>query len=195
MRSLSAMIQSMRKDEEDRLDEEADIMRELEMEDDGISATAKPRAPQIQVADSQVEMPLGPDRGSESEEEEEEDEVGPDGKPRRVWKKKGLKRQTRRTNSGFSMFKYEITYTNAPQCDQILSSPNPSQNFDTTRTQMPGQILYQRHRDRQMQCLHCQTPRMILTMQAMYLTQRRSASRQRIKQRSRLKRKRVWLRK
>ncbi|KAL5120966.1 regulatory particle non-ATPase [Pleosporales sp. CAS-2024a] len=97
-RSLSAMIQAMKKDEDDKLDEEADIMRELEMEEAGIPMPAnKPRVPQIQVEDSQAAMPLGPDRGLESEDgEEEEPELGPDGKPRRVYKKKGLKRQTRR---------------------------------------------------------------------------------------------------
>ncbi|KAL1609684.1 regulatory particle non-ATPase [Nothophoma quercina] len=98
VRSLSAMIKDMRKDEDDRLDEEADIMRELEMEEQGISAPARPRVSQIQVEDSQVVMPLGPDRGLESEEEEEEEELGRNGQPRKVWKKKGLKRQTRRSN-------------------------------------------------------------------------------------------------
>ncbi|KAL1793930.1 hypothetical protein ACET3X_007351 [Alternaria dauci] len=96
-RSLSSMIQAMRKDEDDKLDEEADIMRELEMEEEGIAVPRKPRAPQILIQDSQAVMPLGPDRGLESDEDsEEEPELGPDGKPRRVWKKKGLKRQTRR---------------------------------------------------------------------------------------------------
>ncbi|KAH6840058.1 DNA replication and checkpoint protein-domain-containing protein [Alternaria alternata] len=96
-RSLSSMIQAMRKDEDDKLDEEADIMRELEMEEEGIAVPRKPRASQILIEDSQAAMPLGPDRGLESDEgSEEEPELGPDGKPRRVWKKKGLKRQTRR---------------------------------------------------------------------------------------------------
>ncbi|KAF1350304.1 hypothetical protein EJ07DRAFT_169251 [Lizonia empirigonia] len=96
-RSLSSMIQTMRKDEDDRLDEEADIMRELEMEEEGIAAPARPKIAQVLVEDSQIVMPLGPDRGLESEEdEEEEEELGRDGKPRKVWKKKGLKRQTRR---------------------------------------------------------------------------------------------------
>lgn len=99
-RSLSSMIQAMRKDEDDRLDEEADIMRELEMEEEGNAAPARPRIAQVLVEDSQIVMPLGPDRGLESEEdEEEEEELGRDGKPRRVWKKKGLKRQTRRVIS------------------------------------------------------------------------------------------------
>jgi hypothetical protein len=99
-RSLSAMIQAMRKDEDDQLDEEADIMRELEMEEEGIIAPKKARVPEILVEDSQMAMPLGPDRGFESgDDSEAEPELGRDGKPRRAWKKKGLKRQTRRTNS------------------------------------------------------------------------------------------------
>jgi hypothetical protein len=100
-RSLSAMIQAMKKDEDDKLDEEADIMREMEMEEAGISMQPKKlRVPQILVEDSQAAMPLGPDRGLETEEDEDEEpELGPDGKPRRVWKKKGLKRQTRRVIS------------------------------------------------------------------------------------------------
>jgi 26S proteasome regulatory subunit N12 len=105
-RSLSSMIQAMRKDEDDKLDEEADIMRELEMEEEGIAVPRKPRAPQILIEDSQAAMPLGPDRGLESDEDsDEEPELGPDGKPRRVWKKKGLKRQTRRVISKMCCFR------------------------------------------------------------------------------------------
>lgn len=89
------MIQAMRKDEDDRLDEEADIMREMEMEEQGISIPKKPKVPKILVEDNQMAMPLGPDRGVESDDSEEDPALGPDGKPRRVWKKKGLKRQTR----------------------------------------------------------------------------------------------------
>ncbi|KAH9861625.1 DNA replication regulator sld2 [Plenodomus biglobosus] len=96
-RSLSSMIQAMKKDEEDRLDDEADIMREMEMEEQGISKPKKSKTPQIQIEDSQMDMRLGPDRGVESDEDsEEEPELGRDGKPRKAWKKKGLKRQTRR---------------------------------------------------------------------------------------------------
>ncbi|CAA9957197.1 Drc1-Sld2 domain containing protein [Pyrenophora teres f. maculata] len=98
VRSLSTMIQAMKKDENDKLDEEADIMREMEMEEQGISRPRKKaKTPQLLVEDSQAPMPLGPDRGFESEDNsEEEPELGADGKPRKAWKKKGLKRQTRR---------------------------------------------------------------------------------------------------
>ncbi|KAL5374427.1 hypothetical protein DPSP01_011956 [Paraphaeosphaeria sporulosa] len=96
-RSLSARIQAMRQEEENRFEEEADIMRELEMEAEGMPAPKRVKMPEIQVEDSQAAMPLGPDRGLESEGEEEEDTgLGPDGQPRKVWKKRGLKRQTRR---------------------------------------------------------------------------------------------------
>lgn len=100
-RSLSERIQSMRQDEEDRLDEEADIMRELEMEAEGMPAPKKMKVPEVLVQDSQAAMPLGPDRGVQSDDEEVEEEtaLGPDGQPRRIWKKKGLKRQTRRVIS------------------------------------------------------------------------------------------------
>jgi hypothetical protein len=114
-RSLSSMIQAMRKDENDQLDEEADIMRELEMEEEGIVAPKKARVPEILVEDSQMAMPLGPDRGFESGDDSEvEPELGPDGKPRRAWKKKGLKRQTRRTNSKFCITRTATTSLTKP---------------------------------------------------------------------------------
>jgi 26S proteasome regulatory subunit N12 len=126
-RSLSAMIQAMKKDEDDKLDEEADIMREMEMEEAGISMPRKPKVPEIQIEDSQAPMPLGPDRGAETEEDEEEPELGPDGQPRRVWKKKGLKRQTRRVISESPPFVHPVPMLTNVQCD--LTSRNPSQNL------------------------------------------------------------------
>jgi hypothetical protein len=103
-RSLSARIQAMRQEEDDRLDEEADIMRELEMEADGMPAPKRIKLPEIQVEDSQAAMPLGPDRGLESETEDEAENVlGLDGQPKKVWKKRGLKRQTRRVISTSSL--------------------------------------------------------------------------------------------
>ncbi|KAH0088150.1 hypothetical protein KCU96_g9050, partial [Aureobasidium melanogenum] len=90
VRSLSSMIQGMRKQEDDRLDEELEMMREMENVDDD----HEPAKPAVQVEDSQVVMPLGPDQAIESEEsEEEETDTGVFRKP---WKKKGLKRQTKR---------------------------------------------------------------------------------------------------
>lgn len=194
VRSLSAMIQNMRKDEDDRLDEEADIMRELEMDEEGTSAPSKSRASRVQVTDSQVEMPLGPDRGSESEEEEEEEENGPDGKPRRVWKKKGLKRQTRRTNRKFNMMLHDCTHTDIAQCDRMLSSQNlfPSP-ITTTKTRMWSRKLSQKLKHKQTRSLRCLT--MSRTMPAMSRIQRRSGRQRRRKCPRRLRRKRAWSRK
>jgi hypothetical protein len=195
VRSLSAMIQNMRKDEDDRLDEEADIMRELEMEEEGISAPLKPRVSQVQVGDSQVEMPLGVDRGeSENEDDEEEEELGQDGQPRKVWKKKGLKRQTRRTNSELSFSMSQRLQSNNPQCGPILSSQNLSPSY-STMMKRTTQHPYPRHKQNQMQNLHCLTTRTTPTTRAMSLTQRRNVKRQQRSRLSLLRRKRVWSRK
>lgn len=95
VRSLSSIIQGLRKQEDDKLDEELEMMREMETGDDD----EEPARPSVQVEDSQVVMPLGPDRGPESEEDEEEEDesVG----FRKPWKKKGLKRQTKRVISKY----------------------------------------------------------------------------------------------
>ena len=193
VRSLSAMIKDMRKDEDDRLDEEADIMRELEMEEQGILAPARPRVYQVQVEDSQVVMPLGPDRGLESEEEEEEEELGRNGQPRKVWKKKGLKRQTRRSNSESSGILLLYIYANNCQYDRMPLSSKPHQSFNImTRT---SQCLYQKHRHKQMLSRHYQTMTTIQTMRATSLTQQRNARRQQRKWTTPQRRKRVLLRK
>ncbi|KAK4955284.1 hypothetical protein LTR10_007479 [Elasticomyces elasticus] len=110
VRSLSQIIQNLRKTEEKRMDDEWDILDELEN-----PSPAKPKAPssnalpaKMLVEDSQlledegVEMPLGPDQSEAGSSDEEvgkgEVVLGRDGKPRKAWKKKGLKRQTKRTN-------------------------------------------------------------------------------------------------
>jgi DNA replication regulator SLD2 len=96
-RSFSSLVQDLRNQEEERMDDEWDIMNELEAEEHG-APPPKKQAEQVQVADSQlVVMPLGPDRAPESESEEEV-ALGNNGLPRKVYKKKGLKRQTRRAN-------------------------------------------------------------------------------------------------
>ena len=146
------MIQAMRKDEDDRLDEEADIMRELEMEEDGIPAPRKARVPEILVEDSQMAMPLGPDRGFESEDDsEDESGLGRDGKPRKVWKKKGLKRQTRRTNSKIYITLTEITSLTISKCALILSNLSQRQQYRTKTIQAKSRRQYQRHKHKPVQ--------------------------------------------
>jgi hypothetical protein len=108
VRSLSSIIQGLRKQEDDELDEELEMMREME--------DAESTKPTVQVQDSQVVMPLGPDKGIESEEsEEEERDTGVFRKP---WKKKGLKRQTKRVISKSSLEQRDtFNHTNRSQCD------------------------------------------------------------------------------
>jgi hypothetical protein len=146
-RSLSAMIQAMKKDEDDKLDEEADIMRELEMEEAGISLPKKPRVPQIQVEDSQAAMPLGPDRGLETDEDEDDEpELGPDGQPRRVWKKKGLKRQTRRVISESPCYIDRTYVLTASQCDLAWRNPSLNRCYRHMTTRKASKTRWQKHR-------------------------------------------------
>ena len=80
------------------MDEEWELMNEMEAEERGDAS--QPKVTKVLVEDSQVaEMPLGPDQGDASSGEASEADPGAldaNGKPRKVWKKKGLKRQTRR---------------------------------------------------------------------------------------------------
>ena len=153
VRSLSTMIQAMKKDEDDKLDEEADIMREMEMEEQGISIPPrkKPKAPQLLVEDSQAPMPLGPDRGFESEDNsDEEPELGRDGKPRKAWKKKGLKRQTRRVISKFITSLLRLIRLTLLQCVQLSRNPSLRQLQRHRMRQKKRTRAYPKHKYPQM---------------------------------------------
>jgi hypothetical protein len=78
------------------MDEDWDIMNEIEEEQNGGAVAGKKGAlSKVQVQDSQTgDMPLGPDQAPESSDDEEV--LGRGDRPRKPWKKKGLKRQTRR---------------------------------------------------------------------------------------------------
>jgi len=107
-RGLSTLVQGLREMEDEKLDEELEMLRE--MEGAGSSAPVKaPILPRVLGEDSQaVEMPLGPDGGeSEGDERAWEDEgKGRDGKPLKVWKKKGQKRTTRQVKMKPSVAKW-----------------------------------------------------------------------------------------
>ncbi|KJX99426.1 dna replication regulator sld2 like protein [Zymoseptoria brevis] len=98
VRSLSSIIQNLKKQEEERMDEDWDILNEIEEEQgrDGVVAGERTAASsKVLVQDSQTgDMPLEPDKAPESSEDEEV--LGKGDRPRKAWKKKGLKRQTRR---------------------------------------------------------------------------------------------------
>lgn len=96
-RCLSALVRGLRDMEDEVLDEDLDMLREMESE-------SAPRShfdqSKILVNQSQrPDMPLGPNGGLESDEDGVEytnEGKGRDGKPLKVWKKKGQKRTTRR---------------------------------------------------------------------------------------------------
>ncbi|SMR56283.1 unnamed protein product [Zymoseptoria tritici ST99CH_3D1] len=98
VRSLSSIIQNLKKQEEERMDEDWDILNEIEEEQQNGGAVVAKKistSSQVLVQDSQTgDMPLGPDKAPESSEDEEV--LGKGDRPRKAWKKKGLKRQTRR---------------------------------------------------------------------------------------------------
>ncbi|KAI0123739.1 DNA replication/checkpoint protein [Xylariales sp. AK1849] len=105
-RGLSSVVASLRKMEEEKLDDDLDALREMENNDDD----ADPSKPQpakannqkessnILVPDSQAPNLLG---GFDDEgllDSEPEEQLGRDGQPLRVYKKKGQKRTTRKVN-------------------------------------------------------------------------------------------------
>lgn len=97
-RSFSAIIQELRNQEEERMDDEWDVLNEVEAEEHG-EVPAKKKPEQVLVEDSQgVEMPLGPDQAPEESESEEEEVLGANGLPRKPYKKRGQKRTTRKAN-------------------------------------------------------------------------------------------------
>jgi len=95
VRSLSSIIQGLRRQEEERMEDEWDIMNEIEAEQRGELVQEKPASPKVMIEDTRtVEMPLGPDQAPKGSDEDIETEKNDEGK--KPWKKKGLKRQTKR---------------------------------------------------------------------------------------------------
>ena len=99
--------------EEDQADEDLDILREMEAEEEaGNTQSVITKAPKSHVMDSQVtefnsmhelELPLGADGengggSGEDDEENRKEGLGRDGKPLKIWKKRGQKRTTRKVN-------------------------------------------------------------------------------------------------
>lgn len=108
-KGLSALLRGLREMEEEKLDDELDILRELEDEGNARSGPNKARR-LFDVADSQIpEMPLGPDGAHLSDTNDNENDNndryaepeksgrgGRFGKAGIPWKKKGQKRTTRK---------------------------------------------------------------------------------------------------
>lgn len=106
VRGLSEIVASLRKVEDDQLDEELEALREMENEEMGEGATAPPPLPKpkpvspdasILEKDSQA-LPLGGFDDEGMYDSSDEEQLGRDGLPLKVFKKKGQKRTTRISN-------------------------------------------------------------------------------------------------
>ena len=99
-RSLSAILKNLRAMEDEKLDEDLDLLREVKGGSPALD-NRLPR-PKFLVEDSQrPDMPLGPDGESKSELDANKyanEGEGRGGKILKVWKKKGQKRTTRRVD-------------------------------------------------------------------------------------------------
>lgn len=98
VRGLSAIVASLRKVEEDKLDDDLEALREIEGDEMPPRAPPKPKEDFL-AADSQAQnLPLGGFDDEGMYDSPDEKQTGRDGMPLRVFKKKGQKRTTRRSN-------------------------------------------------------------------------------------------------
>lgn len=98
-RGLSSVVADLRKMEEEKLDEELEALHD--MEDEGMPTnSSKPTKPKdnILVPDSQAGQLLGGFDDEGLYDSDHEKQVGKDGQPLPVYKKKGQKRTTRKVN-------------------------------------------------------------------------------------------------
>ncbi|KAI0002714.1 DNA replication/checkpoint protein [Xylariaceae sp. FL0662B] len=100
-RSLSSVVAGLRKLEEDALDDDLEALHEAE-DDANPSKPAKPTKPakseEVLEPDSQKPQLLGGFDDENLHDSPPEEELGRDGQPLKVYKKKGQKRTTRRVN-------------------------------------------------------------------------------------------------
>lgn len=101
-RGLSEIVASLRRDEEDKAEEDLDALREIEAEELGQPIPKKaPAKENVEVDDSQLpQLPLGgfDDEGQFDSGPDDGEGKDTNGQPLRIYKKKGQKRTTRRVN-------------------------------------------------------------------------------------------------
>jgi DNA replication regulator SLD2 len=101
-RGLSAIVASLRKVEEEQLDDDLDALRDIENEEEGVQPKPAPKPKpkdDILIPDSQAQNQLlGGFDDEAMYDSPVEGELGRDGQPLRIFKKKGQKRTTRRVN-------------------------------------------------------------------------------------------------
>ncbi|TID22322.1 dihydrolipoamide dehydrogenase [Venturia nashicola] len=117
-RSLSNMVRDMREKEKEKEDEEWELMREMEETDyrEVVGKGKKPAPPpKALVEDSQVQLDV--DGFVPSDFESDVDVKAAEIKPRKAYKKKGLKRQTRRVNMRPVMTKPQQAKTPEPDSE------------------------------------------------------------------------------
>ncbi|KAK7740435.1 hypothetical protein SLS62_011116 [Diatrype stigma] len=140
-RSLSSVVASLRKLEEEKLDEELEALREMEGEDDAgpkpnpkPKPSSQPQKPSDDVLepDSQGPQLLGGFDDEALYDSPTEDALGRDGRPLRVYKKKGQKRTTRRVNMKPTRSKRPQESSEAKP-DDAEEDTVPETQFDATK--------------------------------------------------------------
>lgn len=129
-RSLSNMFKDMREKEKEKEDEEWELMREMEETDyrEVVGKGKKPAPPpKALVEDSQVQLDV--DGFVPSDFESDVDVKAAEIKPRKAYKKKGLKRQTRRVNMRPAMTR-----------PQQAKTPEPESESDDEEDVVPTQL-------------------------------------------------------
>lgn len=137
-RSLSSVVAGLRKLEEEKLDDELDALRE--MEDDEAApkpAVKKPTKPSDEVLepDSQGPQLLGGFDDEGLYDSPTEDALDRDGRPLRIYKKKGQKRTTRRVNMRPTRSKrpQEEGQLSEEKADDAEDDTVPETQFDATK--------------------------------------------------------------
>lgn len=151
-RSLSNMVKDMREKEKEREDEEWELMREMEGTDyrEVVGKGKKPAPPpKAFIEDSHVQLDV--DGFVPSDFESDVDAEAAEIKPRKAYKKKGLKRQTRRVNMRPVMTKPQQANKSEPDSESDdeervvpaqLEEPNEAQDEEVMiqETQFSAQL-------------------------------------------------------
>ncbi|KAI9824368.1 MAG: hypothetical protein M1819_000873 [Sarea resinae] len=132
VRSLSSMLAGLRKMEDEKLDEEMELMHEFEGQTDDASSLGRSRPSQVLVEDSQAAssslLPIHEEDEDEDEDEELKKEgLDRNGKPLKVWKKRGQKRTTRR------VLLRPVRHTARPPT--LTAASIPEENEDETESE------------------------------------------------------------
>lgn len=127
VRGLSEIVASLRRVEEEELDDELDALREAEMEAAGGAPKSNPVVPPKQdvLGKDTQNLPLGGFDDEGMYDSQPEEELGRDGNPMRIFKKKGQKRTTRRVNMRPTRTKRPSELLEKPGSDDELADTVP----------------------------------------------------------------------